>query len=92
MFALLLTFSDDPARLELRPAHRERLAALAGDGRLLAAGPWSDDSGALVLLTVDSRAEAEEIVAADPYYAAPGVAVEIREWNAPTRASVLAGL
>src|SRR6188768_2689952 len=37
MYALELGFSDDPARLEGRPAHRGRLAALRDAGKLLAA-------------------------------------------------------
>ena len=47
MYAVQLAFSDDPARLEHRPGHRERLARLADEGRLLAAGPWTDPENAL---------------------------------------------
>jgi hypothetical protein len=36
---------------------------------------FSDESGALLLFRVDSQAEADEIVAADPYYSGPGVRV-----------------
>jgi uncharacterized protein YciI len=71
MYALELAFSDDPTRLEGRPAHRDRLAALRDDGRLLAAGPFADESGALLLFRVETPAEADEIVAADPYSPAP---------------------
>jgi uncharacterized protein YciI len=82
MYALELGFSDDPARLEGRPAHRDRLVALRDAGQLLAAGPYADESGALLLFRVDSRTEAEEIVAADPYYSGPGVSVvSLKEWN-----------
>ena len=90
MYVLELAFSDDPARLEGRPAHRDRLAALRDAGKLLAAGPYADDSGALLLLRVDSRAEADEIVAADPYYAGPGVTVVgLKAWNPVTTAAEL---
>ena len=92
MFAVLMDFSDDSARLALRPGHRERLAGLAADGRLLAAGPWSDDSGALLVFLVDRREELDAIVAADPYYAAPGVSVTVQEWNPVTRLHALDGL
>ena len=51
MYAVQLAFSDDDTRLALRPQHRERLAHLAAEGRLLAAGPWSDESGALLVFT-----------------------------------------
>jgi uncharacterized protein YciI len=93
MFAVQLTFTDDPARLDHRPAHRERLATLTSDGRLLAAGPWSDESGALLVFRVADRAAVEEIIAADPYYSAPGVEVAgVHEWNPATRHPALVDL
>jgi uncharacterized protein YciI len=93
MYAVHLAFSDDISRLALRPAHRENLAGLAADGRLLGAGPWSDDSGALLVFVVDSRAELDAIMAADPYYSAPGVTVtSVEEWNPVTRHHALDGL
>ena len=51
----------------LRPAHREYLARLHADGRLVACGPFTDGSGALYIYETGSLAEAEEILAADPY-------------------------
>jgi len=93
MYAVQLAFSDDPARFEGRPAHRERLAGLATDGRLLAAGPWSDDTGALLVFVVDTREELDAIMAADPYYRTPGVTVaSVEEWNPVTRHHALDGL
>jgi uncharacterized protein YciI len=90
MYALELAFSDDPARLEGRPAHRDRLATLREAGKLLAAGPYADESGALLLFRVDSQAEADEIVAADPYYSGPGVSVvRLKEWNPVSLAAEL---
>ena len=86
MYAVLLAYSDEPARTELRPAHRERLAGLA-------AGPWPDDSGALLVFVVDGRDELDAIMAADPYYSAPGVTVaSVQEWNPVTRHHALDGL
>jgi uncharacterized protein YciI len=90
MYALELSFTDDPARLEGRPAHRDRLALLRDAGKLLAAGPYADESGALLLFRVDAQAEAEEIVAADPYYSGPGVTVvSLKEWKPVTLAPEL---
>ncbi|MEV1329615.1 YciI family protein [Micromonospora costi] len=81
MICVELTFSDDPRRLEARPAHRERLQALYAGGDILASGPWADDSGALLIFTGD-RARVDQILAEDPYYSAPGVEVtSIREWS-----------
>jgi uncharacterized protein len=93
MYAVQLSFSDDPARLDHRPAHRERLAALAGEGRLLAAGPWSDESGALLVFLVDDRSDLDAILAGDDYYTGPGVTVAgVHEWNPVTRHPSLADL
>jgi len=93
MYAVQLAFSDDPARLEGRPAHRQKLAAHAAAGRLLAAGPFADESGALLVFLVGSREEMDEVVADDPYYTGPGVTVaSIQEWNPVTRHPALADL
>ncbi|GAP51008.1 YciI family protein [Streptomyces azureus] len=82
MFAVELAFAPAPERLAARPAHRETLARLHADGHLAAAGPWADDTGALLLFTVD-RARLDEILHEDPYYyRTPGVAVRsVREWT-----------
>lgn len=93
MYAVQLAFSDDAARLALRPQHRERLAHLAAEGRLLAAGPWADESGALLVFAVPTRDELDAIMAADPYYRSPGVTVAwVHEWNPVTRHLALDGL
>jgi hypothetical protein len=81
MLVLELRFTAAPARLAARPAHRDRLARLHRDGTLLAAGPWADDSGALLVFDT-TRDRLDAIVADDPYYRTPGVrVVGVREWT-----------
>ncbi|GAA2060510.1 hypothetical protein GCM10009801_02130 [Streptomyces albiaxialis] len=81
MLILELAFTAAPERLAARPAHRDVLARLRAEGRLLAAGPWEDDSGALLVFTVD-RAELDRLMDDDPYYRTPGVeVVRIRAWS-----------
>lgn len=82
MLAVELAFTPAPERLAARPAHREALARLHTEGHLLAAGPWSDDRGALLLFAV-GRDRLEEILDTDPYYRrTPGVEVRaIRGWT-----------
>lgn len=82
MFVVELTFTDDPARLAARPAHRERLRQLHADGVLVMSGPFSDDSGALLIFDVDDPAAMDRILADDPYYSTPGVTVSRRQpWS-----------
>jgi uncharacterized protein YciI len=81
MYVIELSFDGDPRRLNARPAHRERVARLHAEGKLVAAGPWDDDSGALLVFDVDESGIAE-IIEADDYYRAPGVTVvSVRPWQ-----------
>ena len=81
MFVLELSLNDHPRRLAARAAHRQRLAALRAAGQLVMAGPWRDDSGALLVFRAD-RAGMDTIMAADPYYTTPGVTVTaLRQWK-----------
>jgi uncharacterized protein YciI len=85
MMVLELRFDSDPRRLGARPAHRRRLADLRASGRLVMAGPWTDDSGALLVFHGD-KADMDAVLAADPYYSTPGVTVvSVREWRPITR-------
>ncbi len=79
MVVIELAFDDDPRRLAARPAHRDRLARLHADGVLVLAGPWADDSGALLVLDTD---DAGPVLAGDPYFTTPGVrVVAVRAWR-----------
>lgn len=81
MVCVELAFTSDPRRLDGRAAHRQRLAGLHQRGLLAAAGPWADDSGALLIFRLDETAVRAEIDA-DPYYTAPGVRiVSVRTWT-----------
>ncbi|MEV6286675.1 muconolactone Delta-isomerase family protein [Kribbella sp. NPDC051770] len=84
IFAVQLTFdpSGTEARMQVRPAHRDYLAELQQAGKLVAAGPFADESGALLLYDVADEAELRDILAKDPYTPA-GVAevTTLKEWN-----------
>lgn len=72
----------DERRLAVRPDHRAHLRALADAGKLVEAGPWADDRGALLVYEVAGEQELRELIAADPYTHA-GVVTEVaaREWR-----------
>ena len=85
MIVLELAFDDDPRRLAARSAHRQRLADLRANGTLLLAGPWGDDSGALLVFDA-RRSEVDSVMAEDPYYTTAGVrVVALREWRPVVR-------
>ncbi|MEU8253728.1 YciI family protein [Micromonospora inaquosa] len=82
MFILELSFGDEPDRLAARPAHRERLQALHREGKVVMAGPFPDDSGALLIFDVADAEAFATIVDEDPYYRTPGVTIASqREWS-----------
>ncbi len=83
LFAVTLEFSDDAERRnEVRPTHRQYLATLLEKGKLQQSGPFTDDSGALLIYDAADIAEVQEILSNDPYTPA-GIIVgaTIKEWN-----------
>jgi uncharacterized protein YciI len=83
-FVLYIRFTqNDERRLETRPVHREYLKSLYDAGTLLEAGPFTDDSGAVLIYDVKNREAAEAQFAADPYSITGGIveSVTFHEWN-----------
>jgi uncharacterized protein YciI len=83
-FATVITYSHDAERVAaIRPAHREYLTQLLSAGKLVAAGPFLDDSGALIIYEAESPEEAERLIRNDPFHA-EGIFVryELRAWKA----------
>ena len=73
------TSQFDPACLD---AHYAFLTKLSTDGLLEQAGGFTDKSGGAYVLTVDSRADAEAIIAKDPVFTSGSSSLTLREWNA----------
>jgi uncharacterized protein YciI len=81
-FVALLTFGNEEQRLATRPRHREYLKSLLDSGKLVMSGPWTDDSGALLLYEAADEAEVRALLAADPYSEGECLAgVEVKEWT-----------
>ncbi len=67
-FASHIDYAADAAKIAaLRPEHRAYLSELFKQGKLLAAGPFTDDSGALFVYEAASLEEALKLVADDPF-------------------------
>ncbi len=70
-FAAVIEYGDDKAKVkEFHPAHREYLRKFLENGQLRAAGPFSDDAGALWVLDTENAGQADDIVGDDPFVAA----------------------
>jgi uncharacterized protein YciI len=82
-FAALIEYIPDKAKVaNIRPEHRQYLMSLKERGQLAAAGPLTDDSGALIIYEAGSRPEAEAFLQADPFNK-HGIFVtyQLRPWN-----------
>lgn len=82
-YAAIAQYTTDAATIaKARPAHREYLSGLVQQGKLVMSGPYSDDSGGLLIYEAESPDEAKKLVTDDPF-ARQGVFVswEIRPWN-----------
>ena len=67
-FAAIIEYNPDKAKIaEARPAHRAYLTSLRDRGKLAVAGPFTDDSGALIVYEVASAEEARKLIEDDPF-------------------------
>ena len=54
-------------RPQIRAAHLETLRPLVIAGKVKIAGPFTDGSGSLIVVDMESEAEAKAFAASDPY-------------------------
>lgn len=83
LFAANLTYTDDADRIaEVRPTHRQYLQSLLDAGKLHESGPYTDDTGALIVYVADSEADARELLANDPFTTNGVISnVTLKEWK-----------
>lgn len=81
-YAAIIEYGNHDKVAETRPAHREYLGTLREAGKLAASGPFTDDSGALIVYETETPEEAEDLIQNDPFNKA-GVfqTYELRPWN-----------
>jgi uncharacterized protein YciI len=82
-FAAIIEYLQDKDKVNsVRPQHRQYLTSLKEKGQLVAAGPFTDDSGALIIYEAPTREEAEKLMQGDPF-AVNGIFVryQLRPWN-----------
>lgn len=82
-FAAIIEYTSDRDRIAaVRPIHRQYLAQLKDQGKLVASGPFTDDSGALIIHEASDRQEVEQLLRQDPF-CRQGVfrSWQLRPWN-----------
>ena len=69
LFAIIGHDGPDGPRLrpQVRQAHLENLRPLAQLGKVVLAGPFTDGSGSLIVVDMDSEAQALAFAQSDPY-------------------------
>ncbi|TQF65346.1 hypothetical protein FK531_21830 [Rhodococcus spelaei] len=76
------TTATAAARDEVRPDHREWLAGLVERGVVLSSGPYTDGSGALILVSAADVDAARSLFEADPFAKAGLVdSARFTEWT-----------
>ena len=82
-FAAVIEYTQDKTKIaQFRPPHREYLMGLRNAGKAAMAGPFTDDSGGLLIYEAESKEEVERMIRDDPF-GQGGVFVSwtIRPWN-----------
>jgi uncharacterized protein YciI len=68
-WAATIEYITDGAKVDaVRPTHRNYLTDLLNAGKLVCAGPFADNYGALIVYEADTQAAAEELIRNDPFY------------------------
>jgi uncharacterized protein len=69
LFAIIGHDGPDGARLrpQVRQAHLDNLRPLVQRGKVVLAGPFTDGSGSLIVVDMDSEAQAMAFAQSDPY-------------------------
>ncbi|MFZ2511459.1 MAG: YciI family protein [Gordonia sp. (in: high G+C Gram-positive bacteria)] len=83
-YAVEYTYHPDRATLrdEHRPAHRRWLGDGHAVGRILLVGPYSDGSGALLMVHADDERAAAELLSHDPFALVGAIdATTVKEWT-----------
>ncbi|WCK53977.1 YciI family protein [Aneurinibacillus sp. Ricciae_BoGa-3] len=81
-FVALLTIVDQEKNKEVRPAHLDYINGLFKEGKVTAAGPFTDGKGGMVIYEADSYEAALQLAQNDPVVVEQARTLELREWSA----------
>lgn len=80
-FVALMETIDPVKDAEILEAHKAYLAEHIALGHIFAKGPFTDHSGGLIILKMDSLAAAETIMSNDPVSLNNTRRITIKEWK-----------
>lgn len=83
IYAVLYDYTRSTEKIaQVRPAHRHHLTKLLESGNLLAAGPCTDDSGALIIYQAEDETQLRTFIHDDPFHR-EGIFLrwQIRPWK-----------
>ncbi|MBT2734608.1 YciI family protein [Bacillus sp. ISL-7] len=80
-YAAILHMLDKEKNMKVRPRHIEYLDKLDQEGKIFARGPFSDDSGGLVVYIAESYREALSFAVNDPHVICKSRRLELKEWK-----------
>ncbi|HUZ02384.1 MAG TPA: YciI family protein [Thermomicrobiaceae bacterium] len=81
-YAAVIQYGNQDRIAEVRPAHRAYLTQLKDQGKLWASGPFTDDSGALIVYEAADEDEVRRIIEDDPFRrAGVFVSIDLKAWN-----------
>jgi uncharacterized protein YciI len=84
LHAVIYRYAEEPARLdEHRPKHKDYLAALYEQGRIVVSGPLTDGAaGALLIIDADNTEHVAALLDPDPFWQLGLIADrQIRRWS-----------
>lgn len=84
LHAVIYRYADDPTRLdEHRPRHKDYLASLFEQGRIVISGPLTDGApGALLIIDADDADQVAALLDLDPFWELGLIADrQIRSWQ-----------
>ncbi|WP_087118105.1 YciI family protein [Corynebacterium urinipleomorphum] len=84
-FIVTYTYGEKSLIQDTRPAHRDFITGLKDNGDVIAAGPFAGDEQSVIIVRLPenaTQADAQALLADDPYLAAGALADrDFREWN-----------
>jgi len=81
MFFVEILKYPAPATSELRSRHQSYVREQGQKGKLVLAGRFTDVSGGLIIWKPNSKEEAENIAAHDPYVLEKYATYQLKEWT-----------